>query len=475
MLEAALQQYFGYQHFREGQQDVIEAVMRGEDVIAVLPTGTGKSLCYQLPTKLLPHATLIISPLLSLMQDQVDQLKRFGEKRVIALNSFLNRGEKQEVLQKLGQYEYIFTSPEMLQQPHVQQALQHVKLSLIVVDEAHCLSQWGFDFRPDYLQLASVFDSLARPGILALSATATTQVLVDIKQYLQMRSPHECIHSVDRPTIRLMREHFETAEQKVAWAFEYIRQAQGAGIFYTQSRAKCEQYAAVLVEQGVRIAYYHGGMELYDRQLIQQQFLQGQLDWIVATNAFGMGVHKDNIRHIMHETLPQTMANYMQEIGRAGRDGQPAIAILLYAQGDEERVHYIATEDLPQDAHVDAYDAHRQGDVTQLVTNGWMTETQFRVLHYWMQQLSNIEMKHFIGQLRLQKREQIIAMQKMVDEQSCLRQVILHYFGQTLQTTIAPCCSNCGATYQLPVFEEPVVGLTIDASWQKRLLAIFPQ
>lgn len=473
-ITAALKQYFGYETFRAGQQQVIEAVLRGQDVVAVLPTGTGKSLCYQLPTKLLPYATIIVSPLLSLMQDQVEQLKKFGEKRVVALNSFLTHQQKQHVLAQLHQYEYIFVSPEMLQQPQVRRAIQDITLSLIVVDEAHCLSQWGFDFRPDYLQIMNVFDNSQRPGILALSATATTQVLTDIKHYLHMRSPYEEIQSVDRPNIRLMRQLFSTQEAKLAWAFDYIRQAQGAGIFYTQSRAKCEHYAQVLGEQGVRVAFYHAGMDIYDRQLIQQQFLCGELDWIIATNAFGMGVHKGDIRHIVHDVFPATMANYMQEIGRAGRDNKPAIAVLLYAVGDEDIVHYVTTEDLPNDTQVEAYAQLPQDNKQQMVANGWATDTQYRVLHYWMQQMPAAAVKHLLGQLRLEKRQQILAMQAMLKEQQCLRQRVLHYFGQAGQSLAQQCCSNCGATYEIEVELEQRKMLGIEATWQQRLNAIFP-
>lgn len=470
-LHEQLQRYFGYETFRPGQQDVIEAVLRGEDVVAVLPTGMGKSLCYQLPTKLLPHATLIVSPLLSLMQDQVEQLKKMGEKRAVALNSFLNRAEKEQVLATIAQYEFIFTSPEMLQQPRVRAMLERLPLSLIVVDEAHCLSQWGFDFRPDYLQIIDAFKA-PRPPVLALSATATTRVLADIKHYLQLQQPFELLHSVDRPNIRLMREHFDTQEQKLAWAFSYAAVAQGAGIFYTQSRKKCEQYARALVERGVRVAYYHAGMDIYDRQLIQQQFLAEELDWVVATNAFGMGVHKANIRHVLHDVFPATVANYMQEIGRAGRDGEPSIAVLLYAQGDEQLVTYVATEDVPSDMHVELY--VQQQDPLELVRSGMMRETQFRVLHYWLQQKNVQEVKHLLAGLRLEKREQIEAMRCIVQQTTCIREAVVAAFGQQLHMRPPQCCTNCKATYELHVTHEKKASLAMDATWQERLNALFP-
>lgn len=473
MLQQQLTRYFGHETFRPGQQDVIEAVLRGEDVVAVLPTGSGKSLCYQLPTKLLPHATLVISPLLSLMQDQVEQLKKIGERRVVALNSFLNRTEKQHVLQTLSQYEFIFTSPEMLQQPHVRQLLRQLPLSLIVVDEAHCLSQWGFDFRPDYLQIADVFADIKRPGILALSATATMRVLHDIKLYLRMQQPFELIQPIDRANIRLMRESFLTQEEKLAWAYDYIVRAKGAGILYTQSRKKCEQYAEALMMRQVRVAYYHAGMDLYDRQLIQQQFLDGHIDWVVATNAFGMGVHKDDVRHIIHDVFPATMANYMQEIGRAGRDGHDAIAVLLYAQGDEQVVTYVATEELPNDLQVDAYMLHAQPQ--QLVQEGAVSETQFRVLHYWLQQKNPAEVKQLLAQLRLQKSNEIDAMQRVVHATTCLRHMIIGAFGQQLHEKVAQCCVNCGATYELHVEAPKKEAFAMDVTWQQRLSALFPQ
>ncbi len=289
-LEQTLAKYFGYTTFRPGQREVIEAILAGKDGIALLPTGMGKSLCYQLPGYILQKPVLIVSPLLSLMQDQVEQLKRIGEKRVVALNSFLSLTEKRYALHFLEQYRFIFTSPEMLLQQQVQEKLAKMELSLIVVDEAHCISQWGFDFRPDYLRIGEWFSQEKRPPVLALSATATQKVVNDIRTTLSLHAPFEFMYNVDRPTISLGRVVFADRADKAKWILQHIKETAGPGILYMSSRKRAEQYSEAFTQAGLRVAAYHAGYGAEDRQFIQQQFIDGELDWIVATNAFGWGL-----------------------------------------------------------------------------------------------------------------------------------------------------------------------------------------
>ncbi|MER1985459.1 MAG: RecQ family ATP-dependent DNA helicase [Solibacillus sp.] len=471
-LEQYLQQHFGYEGFRAGQREVIEQLVAGHDVVALLPTGMGKSLCYQLPGYLFQKPVLIVSPLLSLMQDQVDQLKQFGEKRVVALNSFLTQEEKQYALHFLHEYRFIFTSPEMLTQPQVRERLRGMELSLIVADEAHCISQWGFDFRPDYLRIAELIDTPNRPPILALSATATQSVLRDIEHYLTMNSPYCYIHSVDRANIALVKKKFAQKEQKLTWIYEHVQRTAGPGIIYTQSRARAEAISLYLVQQQIAAAAYHAGKDLHDRQFIQQQFLAGELEWIVATNAFGMGVHKGNIRQVIHESMPGNMANYMQEIGRAGRDGEPAIAYLLYADTDEQLAKFIVAEDLPRTVHIERY-AYLRGHnepPQAMLRNGEISETQFRVLHYWMQRESAEEVKSRFAQIEMKKYAAVQEMLALIESEECIRKQVLYYFGQQLTETIENCCSNCG-------FEEQAITQKrqlkekqqLFSSWQNRL------
>lgn len=449
-LEQVLKQYFGYDSFRPGQKEVIEQLVRGKDTIALLPTGMGKSLCYQLPGYLFNLPVLIISPLLSLMQDQVEQLKRFGEKRVVAINSFLNKEQKFQVLRYLDRFRFIFISPEMLMQETVKQRISQMELSLLVVDEAHCISQWGFDFRPDYLKIGEVVTK-NRPPILALSATATKQVLHDIRSYLKMEEPYEYLHSVDRANIHIAKKLFHTKEEKLDWLVEHVMKTAGPGIIYTRSRNKCDEISERLLQLGLTVSSYHGGKDGEDRQFIQQQFIEGNLEWIVATNAFGMGVHKDNVRQVIHETMPSNVSDYMQEIGRAGRDGKDAVATLLYSERDEEYAKFIASEDLPNETQIDLYKEYseRRENPKSLLNDGLISETSFRVLHYWMNQYPAEQVKTIFRQMLLKKEQQVHEMTNFVKSDRCLREQLVAYFGQTLEKRPTHCCENCGLDEEL--------------------------
>ncbi|PYF05778.1 RecQ family ATP-dependent DNA helicase [Ureibacillus chungkukjangi] len=471
-LEDILNKYFGYSAFRPGQREVIEKVLDGKDVIALLPTGMGKSLCYQLPGYIFDKPVLIVSPLLSLMQDQVDQMKQFKEKRVVALNSFLNPMQKRASIQNLHDYRFIFISPEMLLQEQVQQKLNSMELSLIVVDEAHCISQWGFDFRPDYLRIGQVLGKPNRPPIMALSATATQKVLGDIEAYLNMDSPYKFIHSVDRPNIHLGKMLFQGREEKIEWILDHVTKTAGPGIIYTQSRLKTESLSQRLLQSGVTTAAYHGGMDPLDRQFIQQQFIDGSLDWIVATNAFGMGVHKQNVRQVIHESLPSNMANYMQEIGRAGRDGEDSLAILLYAEGDEELAKFVGIDDYPVDAHVDSYISYRSRNElpTSMIHNGEISETAFRVLDYWMNQLQPADVKQRLSSMKYEKMRAVEEVMDLIETNTCMREQLVHYFGQTLENRPEDCCQCCGLQYENIIRVREIIDApSKELNWKRRI------
>ena len=422
MLEQKLQEIFGYSEFRPGQKEIIQQLLEGSDCIALLPTGMGKSMCYQLPGYIFDKPVLVVSPLLSLMQDQVDQLKQRGEKRVVALNSFLTPNEKTYALHFLHEYRFIFTSPEMLTQPQVKERLQSMELSLIVADEAHCISQWGFDFRPDYLRIGEILGE-KRPPILALTATATDSVLADIGKYLHMKEPYQFIHQVNRENIKLAKYVFDKKEDKQEWILEHVKNTEGPGIVYMSSRKRCDEFSQLLIENNIRAASYHAGKDAEDRQFIQQQFIHSDVEWIVATNAFGMGVHKENIRQVIHESMPANVSNYMQEIGRAGRDGKDALAVLLYADGDEHYARYIAIEDLPKTMHVDAYIRYKQMQQSPSVMlhEEGMSETAFRVLDYWMQQEHPEAVKQRLMKMEEGKHTEVRNMTNIIHSSTCMR------------------------------------------------------
>ncbi len=337
-LTAVLKEKFGFDSFKPGQAEVLEALTAGKNTLAMLPTGGGKSLIYQMMGNMRDGLVIIVTPLLSLMQDQVARLNYAGEPKVVALNSTLPQDARRTILRSLDQYKFLFVSPEMLGQTVVQSALRKVKINLLVVDEAHTIVSWGPDFRPDYLALPQVHKKLGQPQLLLLTATATPKMMNDITVPFGLPESDWFIYrqSVDRPNIYLHTETLANEGQKRERLADLVRQLQGPGIVYFSSRKLATSMADWLAENtGRRVAAYHAGLDTMSRYRIQQQFMLGQIDVIAATSAFGMGIDKDNVRYVIHYHLSNDLANYLQEIGRAGRDGGQSAAILLYVPGDE--------------------------------------------------------------------------------------------------------------------------------------------
>lgn len=337
-LTAVLKEKFGFDSFKPGQAEVLEALTAGKNTLAMLPTGGGKSLIYQMMGNMRDGLVIIVTPLLSLMQDQVARLNYAGESKVVALNSTLPQDARRTILHSLDQYKFLFVSPEMLGQTVVQSALRKVKINLLVVDEAHTIVSWGPDFRPDYLALPQVHKKLGQPQLLLLTATATPKMMTDITVPFGLPEADWFIYrqSVDRPNIYLHTETLANEGQKRERLADLVRQLQGPGIVYFSSRKLATSMADWLAENtGRRVAAYHAGLDTMSRYRIQQQFMLGQIDVIAATSAFGMGIDKDNVRYVIHYHLSNDLANYLQEIGRAGRDGEQSAAILLYVPGDE--------------------------------------------------------------------------------------------------------------------------------------------
>lgn len=446
-LQRILKDKFGFETFRPGQEIVIRDVLRKKNQIAILPTGSGKSLCFQLPAYLIEGTVVIISPLVALMEDQVAILKQQGEKRVAALNSFHSYREREQMIAELHQYKFVFISPEMLAVPKVAQKIQQTKLAFIVVDEAHCISQWGFDFRPDYLRISEFLKKLHHPTILALTATADHQVIQDIRTYLNLENPAFHKQSLDRPNISYAIYEMSSEEVKTEWLLERLTQTAGPGIIYVASRKRADELAMLLKEKVRGVASYHAGIDQEDRAFVQSQFLNGELEWICATNAFGMGIHKDDVRQVIHEHIPSTMANYIQEVGRAGRDRQSSTATLIYTKDDIQKARFIMQEDLPNDGEIRyfASSVAAKKSFQEAAMLSGVSETGKRILQYYLERLS---VEETVQQIQKQRREKEVKLQQMIDllkAETCLRAKMLSFFGEELEGKPSICCSVCHA------------------------------
>ncbi len=334
-LKKNLSQYFGYDTFKEGQEKIITAAIRGQDVLGIMPTGGGKSLCYQLPAIELPGITLVVSPLISLMKDQVDSLSEMGIPATF-LNSSLDERSYQKRLAELraNRYKLLYIAPERLCAPGFVELMSELSVSLVAVDEAHCISQWGHDFRPHYREIPGFIESLSpRPVVAAYTATATTPVIKEIKELLGLRDPVESIIGFDRPN--LLYQVVKTGD-KLGYVTDTIMQTfpGQSGIIYCATRKTVESLTARLTGLGFLVGAYHGGMSPEERERNQQDFINDQLPIMVATNAFGMGINKPDVRFIIHYNMPQNMESYYQEAGRGGRDGEPSHCTILYSPAD---------------------------------------------------------------------------------------------------------------------------------------------
>ncbi|MBP7980151.1 MAG: DNA helicase RecQ [Tolumonas sp.] len=332
-----LREVFGYQSFRSGQDAVIEQLVAGNDVLAIMPTGGGKSLCYQIPALVRPGLAIVVSPLIALIKDQVDALRANGV-AAAGLHSGLARDELLEVYSQLwrGDLKLLYIAPERILLPDFLARLQDLPLSLIAIDEAHCISQWGHDFRPEYAELGRLKQLFPHIPIAALTATADDATRIDILNRLGLHEPFVHLASFDRPNIRYtLVEKFKPSEQLL----HYVqKQAGQCGIVYCTSRKRTEEVADLLKVRNIRAACYHAGLPAEERARVQDAFIRDDLDIVVATVAFGMGIDKPNVRFVVHYDIPKNIESYYQETGRAGRDGLPAEALLLFDPADIERV-----------------------------------------------------------------------------------------------------------------------------------------
>ena len=380
---------FGYQSFRKGQEEAINAALNGQDALVVMATGNGKSLCYQIPALCFDGLTLVISPLISLMKDQVDQLRANGIEADF-LNSSQTLQQQQQVQNKLisGQLKLLYVSPEKVMTNGFFQLISYTKVSFIAIDEAHCISQWGHDFRPEYTQLGGLKSSFPDAPIMALTATADYTTRQDILTHLKLQNPLQYIGSFDRPNIRYtLEEKFKPMEQLTRFV---LAQKGKSGIIYCNSRSKVERIAESLRSKGVPAAAYHAGMETAQRERVQQDFQRDNVQVVVATIAFGMGINKSNVRFVTHFDLPRSIESYYQETGRAGRDDLPAEAVLFYEPAD----------------------------------------------YAWLQKMLLEKPETPQRQIEQHKLE---AIGEFAESQTCRRLVLLNYFGEHRQTP----CNNC--------------------------------
>lgn len=496
----ALYDYFQLTTFREGQKEIINDLLCGRDVLAMLPTGAGKSLCYQLPAFMLTGVTIVVSPLLSLMEDQVQQLKSKGLKKIIALNSFLSLEEREIAFQQLKKQKIIYVSPEILQSKFVMKKLKELTVSLFVVDEAHCISQWGHEFRTDYLKLSEARAQLQNPPCLAITATATREVQEDIIKMLALKNFQTHIYSVDRPNIAMVVSNgLETIQEKINELIFLVENLEGPGIIYASTRKWTEDLARILQNKGIKhLSAYHGGMSNEDRLLIQQQFINDELQLICCTSAFGMGVNKQNIRYVIHFHFPLQLESYLQEIGRAGRDGKQSIAITLYSEEESVLQQSLLTREFPSEKQVKEVlkylhfkTAKGQINETKLITETGITEIMWRFLRFHLEEQGVIvELKYnennakenalvsvikekIFSRIQYKQNKLNLFQKWLTERRQCRRKAVLKQFNEILSSKQNNCCDVCGIQLENYFVKEGSKQGYCFHSWQKELKTIF--
>ena len=476
--------HLGFESLRPGQGEAVAAVLAGHDVLVVQPTGSGKSAIYQIAGLMLEGSTVIISPLIALQKDQVDAIEGQFASGATAINSAQPASEIEENIEKVqeGEIEFVFLAPEQLRKPETLENLLQAGISLFVVDEAHCISEWGHDFRPDYMRLGETIEALGHPRVLALTATATARVRNEIVERLRMRNPKIFVQNFDRPNIHLRVDSFKTETEKRDALVHRVRWSDKPGIIYTATRRAAEEIMRGLAAEGIDALYYHGGMKAKERHEIQERFMNGSSYFMVATNAFGMGIDKPDIRFVYHYDVSDSLDSYYQEIGRAGRDGREADAVLFYRREDigaqsfktsegkidadlmERVVEKVAEEDDPVDPNVLAREvgiSQRKLTTTlQRLQDAGALETVAGGAVRAIDSVDPAEAIESAAQehelLREAKKERLQKMREYAELSTCRREMLLAYFGDSFR---GPCgnCDNCeSASGQVRV--DPKIG-----------------
>lgn len=491
--KAALKAHFGFEQFREGQGEVVQAVLAGKDVLAVMPTGAGKSLCYQLPACVLQGTALVVSPLIALMKDQVDALRQMGI-AATQINSAVDYPEQQQRLQQMiaGEFNLVYVAPERFRSAEFRQALAQVKVSLFAVDEAHCISQWGHDFRPDYLTLDAVRAQLGAPPTIALTATATARVQQDILAQLGMPGAQVVVSGFERPNLFYQVVEAVGHEEKIAQVERVLHRRRGeSALIYCATRRQVGEVTDTLSQRGWLVGSYHAGLNDRARAHVQDAFMAGDLPVMVATNAFGMGVDKADVRAIFHYNVPGSLEAYYQEAGRAGRDGKPAECLLLYNERDGRIHDFFAENSFPDRDLVErvwlllfkrgagrhALDAERICDHLNRASmasnaHGWAVSTALQLLERaghvrvgaqdgeaWVEPLDRARLRDLrvdwdkLAEQRALAAEQLREVRRYAGTSGCRQTQLLKYFNS--KPSYRGGCGHCDRCANQPAARRP--------------------
>ncbi len=475
-LRTALREKFGFESFQPGQEEVVNRVVSGQDTLAILATGAGKSLTYQLPALLLEGTTVVVSPLIALMKDQLDMLRELSITAVVALNSTLSEDQEAAALERIRSkgIKIVFVTPEKLEDETFMALLQSVKVPLFVVDEAHCISQWGHDFRPAYLALGHVIERLGHPTVLALTATATPAVREDILHQLGIPNVKPIVKGFDRPSLiyQVRRAEKEADKFKILKAL-FERELQGTGIIYTATIKNALEVQHYLQEYlDIPAAVYHSKLQKHDRTAVHELFMGEHIRAVVATNAFGLGIDKPNIRFVVHYDLPGSVEAYTQEAGRSGRDGLPSNCILIYRMSDTRVQNYFLTGKYPDIEEVqkvfgtlEIFGAQEGGvSMTDLRKILQLPLTKLKVILALLKKGGFIETssrsKYRLTEAARKNRDMVLnlasyetkksydqsklaMMLQYAETTSCRRKFILNYFGEDFEKGYCGACDNC--------------------------------
>ncbi|MBC5829171.1 MAG: RecQ family ATP-dependent DNA helicase [Candidatus Eremiobacteraeota bacterium] len=476
-LRAALREKFGFEEFQAGQEEIVRRVVAGQDTLAILATGAGKSLTYQLSALLLDGTTVVVSPLIALMKDQLDMLSDLGIKNIVALNSTLSEDQEQRAIERVrsGSVKIVFVTPEKLEDERFIGLLKSLRVPLFVVDEAHCISAWGHDFRPAYLALGAVISALGHPTVLALTATATPAVREDILLQLGIGNVKPIVKGFDRPNLiyEVRRAESENGKFKILKALFSERRLEGTGIIYAATIKNAMEVQKYLHDAlDIPAAVYHSKLQKQDRVSVHELFMSETIRAVVATNAFGLGIDKPNIRFVMHYDLPGSLEAYTQEAGRAGRDGEPSRCVLVYRMSDTRVQNYFLTGKYPGIEEVqkifatlEYFSAQLEGvSLTDLRKIAQLPLTKLKVILALLKKSGFIEprgrSKYALTDAALKNRELVLnlanyetkksydlsklaMMLQYAESSSCRRKFILNYFGEDYDSPNCGACDNC--------------------------------